>query len=78
MKSKVIAILLLFAAAVAVDMASIFLLALPFKWLSNALLPRTISAFHVDYFQSVAFLGLLMIIRVAVKGVSIKAKLRNP
>jgi len=78
MISKLITIALIFVAAVAANVAAILVLALPVKWLWNALLPRTLSVLHADYSQSVAFLGLLMIIRVAVKGVSVKAQMRNP
>jgi hypothetical protein len=77
MKSKVIAILLLFAAVLAANVASVLFLALPFKWLWNALLMQVIPVSPIGYLQSTGLLGLVMIVRIVINGVSIKATMQG-
>jgi hypothetical protein len=73
----VLTLLALFSVSLPVNAALVLLAALPFKWLWNVTLPAIFSLPHLDYVQSAGLLGLIAIVQITVKGVEIRAKLRE-
>jgi len=60
------------AGMLAANVASVLVIGLPFKWLWNAALPALFSAPHITYTQASALLGLVVLLRIIIKGVKLK------
>ncbi len=58
--------------------AIVLIVALPFKWLWNAVLPGLFSFPSLGYWQAVGMLALATLGRMAVTGAGIELKLKKP
>jgi hypothetical protein len=56
----------------ATNVVMVLVIGLPFKWLWNAVMPSILSAPNITYAQSAYLLGLILLVRVVVKGVKLK------
>jgi hypothetical protein len=77
MKTKIIAGLIIYSASLVLNAAVLFVLALPFKWMWALTLTPVFAMPRLDYFHSLAFLGLITVIRVVVSGIKLSATLKD-
>ena len=76
MKPIIIAALGLYVASVVLNLAMVFVLALPFWWLWNAVLPSLVSALGIGYWPAVGVLGLIAVLRWVISGARLAVNFR--
>lgn len=58
------------------NVAMVLVIGLPFKWLWNTALPPLFSTPRITYGQASALLGLILLVRVIIKGVKFELGFR--
>jgi len=77
-KSMIIAFVFAFVGAASASIGFIFVLALLFNWMWNAVPAVVFHLPSIGYWQAIGLLLLGTIVRCAVTGMGIKLKLRDP